>query len=513
MLTLLFDKRASIENPTTKLSDPDLWLYDALGGGPTAAGMRVNERTAMQLTAVASCIKILSESIAQLPLNLYRRTGERRKAIARDHATHQLLHHQVNSWMTAYTWKEMTVRHAAGWGNAYSMIIWSARGHPVELLPLMPWLTKPEWRDEQLFYRTTIGSQGVLLSARDVLHIRAHTNDGVTGISPIREQAEFLGYSLATQDFSARFYSVGGAIRGYLSTAGVVRDPDKLREAWQKQFGGNPNAFKTPVLENGLKYERLGIPQNEAQFIETRGMQRAEIASIYRIPPHMINEMGRATWNNVEAMGTNFVVYTLAPWFTRIEQELEAKLLDPEERQGYFTRFKAQGLMRADHAGRSAFYRGGIQSGWLTRNEVREFEDLDPIEGLDDPLVPLNMGTTDDLEKPDDGDPKPPDPTIEEDKRAQRILHQAAERCVRRELSALGRMLEEGDYRQLSERLEAFYDDHAAFIAQCLAVPFERAQEYGRARWRDVLSSPGFDAAMTSEHDLIEQTLELARAD
>ena len=399
ILDALFEKR------TTTLQNPAPWLYEVLGPSPVAAGITVNERTATELPTVFACISVLAKSIAQMPLVLYLQSGRDREP-ALTHPLYRVLHDRPNPEMSAFTWKQISQAHLASWGNAYSAIERNLRGDVVELWPLPPDVTAPRRRGVELIYETTIGGRSLTLPARDVLHIRGLGYDGLIGWSPIRCQREALGWAVATQRFSSRFFGNGAALQGVLEHPGTVRDKEELRKDWQNLYGSTDNAFKTAVLEQGMKYSRIGIPPEDAQFVETRKLQRSEIATIFQVPMHFLGDPN-TKYANREQESIDFVTYSLGAWCVCWEQEISAKLLRPAEQTRYFAKFNNRAILRGDHASRSLFYKAGITDGWLTRNEVRELEDLNPLENLDEPLQPLNMAVAG--QEPPPTEPPPAD--------------------------------------------------------------------------------------------------------
>lgn len=406
ILDSLFEKRTVLQNP-------ERWLYDAFGATPSAAGISVNERTANELPAVWACIAILAKSLAQLPLTVFL-SKERGREPATTHPLYKVLRQQPNPEMTAFTWKEMSQAHLVSWGNMYSAIERNGRGDVMELWPLLPDRTLPRRRGTELVYETIIGGRSYTLPARDVLHVRGLGYDGLVGWSPIHCQREALGWAVATQRFSARFFGNGAALRGVLEHPGTVTNKEQLRTDWQNLYGSTDNAFKTAVLEQGMKYTQIGIPPDDAQFVETRKLQRSEIATIFQVPMHFLGDPN-TKYANREQESIDFVVYSLGAWCARWEHEINTKLLRPAEQGRYFVKFNTNALMRGDHASRATFYKAGIVDGWMTRNEVRELEDLNPLDGLDEPLQPLNMAVAGEEPEEPGAEPEPEEDEPEEE--------------------------------------------------------------------------------------------------
>ena len=371
--------------------------------GPTAAGKNVNERSAMQLTAVYACVRILAEGIAGLPLHLYKcgKNGSREKAV--DHPLYFLLHDEPNSEMTSFVFRETLMTHLLLYGNCYCQIIRDGRGQVIALYPLMPNQMSVD-RDEkgQLYYTylrsseeaDTMKKGTVYLLPEDVLHIPALGFDGLVGYSPIAMAKNSIGVGLACEEYGAKFFANGAAPSGVLEHPGTIKDITRLRESWNAIYGGSKNAGKVAILEEGMHYSPISISPNEAQFLETRKFQVDEIARIFHVPPHMIGDLERSTFSNIEQQSLEFVKYTLNPWVCRWEQALTRLLLSPKEKREYSIKFNVDGLLRGDYQSRMNGYAVGRQNGWMSANDIRELENLDRIsaeQGGDLYLVNGNM--------------------------------------------------------------------------------------------------------------------------
>ena len=376
--------------------------YSFFMGGSTS-GKRVNERTAMQMTAVYSCVRILSEAVAGLPLQFYRYTADGGKEKAVDHPLYFLLHDEPNPEMTSFVFRETLMTHLLLWGNAYSQIIRNGKGEIMALYPLMPDRMRVD-RDEngQLFYEYTVSTDDahtmkgstVKLKPSDVLHIPGLGFDGLVGYSPIAMAKNAIGMSIACEEFGAKFFANGAAPSGVLEHPGTLKDPSRVRESWQATFGGSNNAQKVAVLEEGMKYTPISISPDQAQFLETRKFQLDEIARIFRVPPHMIGDLEKSSFNNIEQQSLEFVKYTLDPWVSRWEQAMVRALLTVEEKKQYFFKFNVDGLLRGDYQSRMQGYATARQNGWMSANDIRELENLDRIpaeQGGDLYLINGNM--------------------------------------------------------------------------------------------------------------------------
>ena len=371
--------------------------------GPTAAGKNVNERSAMQLTAVYACVRILAEGVAGLPLHLYKcgKNGSREKAV--DHSLYFLLHDEPNPEMTSFVFRETLMTHLLLYGNCYCQIIRDGRGQVTALYPLMPNQMSVD-RDEkgQLYYTylrsgeeaDTMKKGTVYLLPEDVLHIPALGFDGLVGYSPIAMAKNSIGMGLACEEYGAKFFANGAAPSGVLEHPGTIKDITRLRESWNAIYGGSKNAGKVAILEEGMHYSPISISPNEAQFLETRKFQVDEIARIFHVPPHMIGDLERSTFSNIEQQSLEFVKYTLNPWVCRWEQALTRSLLSPKEKREYSIKFNVDGLLRGDYQSRMNGYAVGRQNGWMSANDIRELENLDRIsaeQGGDLYLVNGNM--------------------------------------------------------------------------------------------------------------------------
>ena len=360
--------------------------YTFYMGGSTS-GKTVTERSAMQMTAVYSCVRILAEAIAGLPLHVYRYNSDGGKEKAIDHSLYLILHDEPNPEMSSFVFRETLMTHLLLWGNAYAQIIRNSKGEVMALYPLMPNKMSVD-RDEngQLYYqylRSTdeVGGKNetVILKPTDVLHIPGLGFDGLVGYSPIAMAKNAISLAIATEEYGAKFFANGAAPSGVLEHPGTIKDPQRVREAWQSQFGGSQNSGKIAVLEEGMKYTPISISPEQAQFLETRKFQINEIARIFRVPPHMVGDLEKSSFSNIEQQSLEFVKYTLDPWVIRWEQSIMRTLLTPEEKKSYFVKFNLEGLLRGDYQSRMNGYATARQNGWMSANDIRELENLDRI--------------------------------------------------------------------------------------------------------------------------------------
>ena len=392
----LFKSRDKPQNSTVGSS------YTFFMGGSTS-GKPVNERSAMQMTAVYSCVRILAEAVAGLPLHLYRYTESGGKEKAIDHPLYLLLHDEPNPEMSSFVFRETLMTHLLLWGNAYAQIIRNGKNEVIALYPLMPNKMEVD-RDErgQLYYKyqrsndeaPTMEGSSVILKPSDVLHIPGLGFDGLVGYSPIAMAKNAIGMAIACEEYGAKFFANGAQPGGVLEHPGTIKDPQRVRESWQRSFGGSGNANKIAVLEEGMKYTPIAISPEQAQFLETRKFQINEIARIFRVPPHMVGDLEKSSFSNIEQQSLEFVKYTLDPWVIRWEQSIMRSLLSPEEKKTYYVKFNLEGLLRGDYQSRMNGYAIGRQNGWMSANDIRELENLDRIpteEGGDLYLINGNM--------------------------------------------------------------------------------------------------------------------------
>lgn len=357
--------------------------------GRTTSGKPVNERTAMQTTAVYACVRILAEAVASLPLHVYEYQDDGGKKLVHDHPLYYLLHDEPNPEMTSFVFRETLMSHLLIWGNAYAQIIRDGAGRVLGLYPLLQDKMDVQ-RDDRgnIYYVYSRNSDenpmfkeygDIRLKAEDVLHIPGLGFDGLIGYSPIAMAKNAVGMTLACEEYGASFFANGANPGGVLEHPGVLKDPSKVRESWNSVYRGVNNAHKIAVLEEGMKYQQIGIPPEEAQFLETRKFQINEIARLYRIPPHMVGDLDKSSFSNIEQQSLEFVKYTLDPWVIRWEQSLQRSLLLPGEKGKYFIKLNVDGLLRGDYQSRMNGYAVGRQNGWFSANDIREMENMNPI--------------------------------------------------------------------------------------------------------------------------------------
>jgi len=371
----------------------DQMMAVVLGGGNSAAGVSVTPESALTSSAVFACVRVLAETLASLPLITYERKGKSRER-AVNFYLYPILHDAPNEWMTSFEMRETLQGHLALWGNAYSQLDYDRGGRITSIFPLRPdrMLDIKIENGVKMYQYQLPSSQQIWINGERIWHLKAF-GDGMWGYSPVELMRNAIGLTLGLEKFGGKFFGNGARPGGVLEHPGKL-GPEagkNLRASWNEMHMGLDNAQKVAILEEGLKWHEIGMPNDDAQFLETRKFQVGEIARIYRVPPHMIGDLERATFSNIEELGIEFVQYTMVPWLTRWEQSIRQNLMVESERKRYYSEFLVDGLLRGSTLSRYQAYQSGIQSGWFTRADAREKENLNPIDGLEAPLVPLNM--------------------------------------------------------------------------------------------------------------------------
>ena len=370
-------------------------LAEVLRGTQTASGAQVNSDTAMRVAAVYACVRVISETIASLPLHVYSRE-EQGKRVRYDHPLYRLLHDQPNSWQTAFEFREMMQAHFELRGNAYAYKSMDARGNLVELLPLHPDRVEVQRnRDMSLQYLVQLEdntSERVVFTQDQIYHLRGLSSNGYVGRSTLQDARDIVGVAISTQEYAGRLFRNDATPSVVLKHPGKLSKEvaDRIRDSWNEAFAGSGNARKTAVLEEGMVVDRLSLSAEDAQFLETRKFQRSEIGGLFRVPGHLIGDLEKATFSNIESQGIDFVMHCIRPRLVRWEQALSRDLFVAPRL--YFPEFNVEGLMRGDTKSRYDGYAIARNWGWLSVNEIRAKENMNPIgpEG-DVYLQPLNM--------------------------------------------------------------------------------------------------------------------------
>lgn len=386
----LYEQRSSLESPATSLSSEA--LGELFG---EANGIAVSPATAQKLTAVYACIYVLSSTMAQLPLSVLRKVGGRIEA-ATDHPAHYLLHDEPNQWQTSYRWRETKQAHTLGWGNGFTRIVRSRRGELQVLEMCEPQVTDLVKNGSRWIYSTQDeDGHPLAVAPEDMVHLRAIGSGRRMGTSPIRQNAETIGLGLAAVRYGKEFFEGGGRPTGLVSLKDGKLSPEaweRLKKAWKGAVARlKQSDNKTLLLPADLDYKALTIAPDDAQFLETRKLTRSEIASMFNVPSHMINDLEKATFSNISEQAIQFVRHSVMPWVKNWEEELNRRVFTRAERlAGYYVKFNLAGLLRGTPKERAEFYRIAIQDGWMARNEVRVLEDLNPLAGLDSMLLNVN---------------------------------------------------------------------------------------------------------------------------
>ena len=393
----LFGSLASgLRRRELKATDAGNLSWAALFGQQNSrAGVSVNVDSALKVSTVFACLRVLADGIAQVPLKVYREKADGSKELAKDHPAYRLLSRRPNEWMTSFEFRQVMMFHAVLLGNGCAYI-GRIRGVPRELIPLVPGsYTIEQAKDYTLTYRLTgLNGQTTVLPREDVFHLRGPSWTGVAGLDALQVAREAVGLAIATEETHAALHANGTQPGGVLSVKGSLDDAARarLKESWAQYQGGLANRFKTAVLDMDSTWTPLGMKGVDAEHLDTRRFQIEEICRDLKVFPQMVGYADKtATFASAEAFFLAHVIHTLNPWIENWEQSLARDLFPDED--DIVAKFSMQGLLRGDNAARATFYASGITNGWLTRNEARRLEDLNPIEGLGDPLLPLNMST------------------------------------------------------------------------------------------------------------------------
>jgi HK97 family phage portal protein len=404
------EKRMQWQTDAGTTGNPLMTLLNALiGGEKSAAGIPMDEHKALALATVYACVDVIAKTVGALPLHVYRREDAGGRKVAMRHWAYPLLHDSPNEYHTSFDWRHVMLTHVLLWGNAYSRIEWLGNGSASALLPLMPWDVEPKLTSGGAKYYAVRLPDGNFedLPDDEVMHVKALSYDGLRGISPIRKLRDSLGLAKAAESFSADFFA------NHAQPGVVMEVPKRLDEKAQKnltesvaaRFAGAGNRFGVMVLEEGAKMHTVTMPPKDAEFIEQRKFQRTEICGWYGVPPVFVGDYEKANFANSEQQDLSFAKHTITPWCVRIEQELNRKLFI--RGSGFYCKFSLEGLLRGDFKTRMDGLQIAVGGPFLTRNEARELEDWNAIEGADELLTPLNLGVG---AKPEPVEPKEPAP-------------------------------------------------------------------------------------------------------
>ena len=349
---------------------------------------------ALTLTAVWCAIRLLSESVSSLPISVYSKQANGDKLEDNKSPIYNLIKFKPNYYQNKITFFEYIMLCICTNGNAYAKIERNNSGTPTQLLCIDPDNVTIVIKDNELFYQ--VNNEGVLDSS-DILHFKTITDDGVNGISPIDQCAKALNWSLSLEEFGATFFSNGAKPSSILQTDRALSDTalQRLKTSFNNNYGKLKNSNSTIVLEEGLTFKPISISPEQAQFLSSRQFSIEEVARIFNVPPHMLKDLSKSSFNNIEMQSQEFVTYTLMPYITRIEEEMNLKLFRTNELGKTFVEFNVNGLLRGDVKSRTEAYKTAITNGYMSINEVRQKENMNSIEGGDKHFMQMNMTTID----------------------------------------------------------------------------------------------------------------------
>ncbi|AJD91542.1 hypothetical protein JMA_22250 [Jeotgalibacillus malaysiensis] len=379
---------------TTHLSNPASW-FTKMFGHESSSGEQVSVASALGIPTVFRCINIKANAVAMLPFQTFKRTNSGREKDTA-HIVSSLLSKRPNPFQSPFKFKHLIETHRNLWGNAYVNIDWGADGRPKALWLLNPSKTNPEVdvNTNTVWYRTTLPNGDIkVIGAGDIIHLTTLSTDGLRGKTPIEVAREAIGSSLAAQKFKGKFYKHGASNTGFLKIPGMLNSDAKevVRNEWEKSNTGINNAQRIAILDAGLEFQSVSMPLKDAQFIESMKFDKSEIATMFDIPLHMVNELDRATHSNIEHENLSFVMHTLSPILRQYEEEFEYQLFSLNEQKRYYTKFNLESLMRADKKTQAEFYKLMVDMGAYNLNEVRKLEDRNSFEGGDKHRVNLNQ--------------------------------------------------------------------------------------------------------------------------
>jgi HK97 family phage portal protein len=416
----LFDRR-SMENPAVPISEA---LDNIFASQRTTAGTVVTNEGALALSTVFACVRLIAGGVSMLPLKVYKRLDDGEE-VSRSHPLYNKLRYRPNPMMTAASFRWAMQAHMLLWGSAYAEIERNQANQPLNLWPIHPSKVRVVVDGSTKVYMVR-GADGTEKPhpPDSILHLMLHTLDGYTGMSVLQYARQSMGLGLAAEEFGARFFGGGSRLSGVLKHPAALSDgaSARLRASWEQIHGGLANSHKVAILEEGMDFAAMSVPPNDAQFLETREFQVEEIARWFGVPPHLVGHTSKSTsWGSgIEAQNIGFLQYSLDPWLNVWEETLAWELFG--DRSDHFCQFERKGLLRADVASRYQAYAVGREKGWLSGNDIRRLEGMNPASGLDVYLVPRNMAPADRLNelidaevapKPAPAPPPPPAPPAE----------------------------------------------------------------------------------------------------
>lgn len=388
---------SNLRSPAEGLVSSDgtgLWS-SLIGSGRSAAGVQVTPDSALAITVLQNCVTLLAESVAQLPLEMYRRLGEGKREQASDHSLYDVLRYQPNPWQTPYEYRECGQLALGLRGNAYSFIERAEDGSVKALYPLQnDRMSVLKGGDMLPYYR--IGGHDPL-PMRLIHHVRWHTKNHYTGLSPVELHADAVGLAQAVRQYAGKSFANGTAVSGVIERpkeSSPIKDQssiDRILDQWGHKFSGIDNAKKVAMLQEGMTFKPVSMNNVDAELIGILKATGIDLARIYKIPPHMVNDLEKASYNSLEQLLIQYVIFALMPWVKRHEQAMMRDFLLPSERKEYFIEFNLSGLLRGDQKSRYDAYAIGRQWGWLSINDIRRLENMPPVANGDSYLQPLNM--------------------------------------------------------------------------------------------------------------------------
>lgn len=447
----------------------------------TASGIDVTEETALNFSAVFRAVDLLGKHIGMLPLHLMERTGENAKRKATRHPLYNLLYLKPNPSMTAFNWRHLLMTHVLLWGNSYNGIEWSNGGQPIALWPLRPDKMRVTRENGVIWYY--YGRPEKRMPASDVLHIRGLTTNGVIGKSVIAGARDDIGLGVAARQYGGRFFKNDAQSGAVLQHPGRLSDEayTNLKNSFSNEYAGVDNSHKTKILEEGMTIESIGIPPVDAQFLQTRKFQITEIARWFGVPSHKLNDLEQATFSNIEHQSIEYVQDALQPWATNIEQAIDTTLLTSTQRKKYYSKLNLSALLRGDSTARHEAYASGIQWGYYSINDVLELEDMNPVDGGDTRLTPMNMAPLGQLPatqpqqnalpaQSEQRSYKPAEYRQWIAKSQEKILREALGRVLRREANDIGNKLPK--WTNLDADMDAFYEDFRGWIIKYMTPSY-----------------------------------------
>lgn len=434
---------------------------------PPVAGVRVDEQEAMTYGPLWACVRVISETMASLPWGVHRKRGEVRESVT-DHAVYRLLHRRPNPETIPFRFKETLIAHALTWGNGYAEIERNRMGEPIALWIITPDRVTPD-RDEQgnIIYKVANEQADESeIAARDMFHLPGLAFDGLKGYSVVNQAKQAISLGIATEQFGAAFFGNGAHLGGVITKEVGSGDMSgsaikNLLSSFNKKHRGAANSNKVHYLDAGLSYQSIGIPPEDAQFLETRRFQTLDMCRWFRVPPHKLAELDRATHNNIESQNIEFVTDVVVPWATRLEQEADFKLFAEDENE-LFTKFNINALLRGDTAARQNFYTAMLDRGVFDLDEVRAREDLNPLpDGLGQlRLVQANMMS---VERALQEGGTEANARAADRRGTSALWEDPASRMVRKEINAISRMADKG---LDPEKVADFYEAHQKHLVE-----------------------------------------------